>query len=135
MTTRIHAIKDINAAHAAKLQAAGITTPDALLEQCATPEGRKAVAAKTDIGESQLLKWVNIADLMRLKGVEPEMSQLLDAAGVGTVTELKDRAPDKLHADLTKVNATKKVASRTPPLQDVQAWISSAQAAQPRVTA
>lgn len=89
MTTRINAIKDINAAHAAKLEAAGITTPDELLEKCAMPEGRKAVAAKTDISESQLLKWVNIADLMRLKGIEPEMSQLLDAAGVGTVTALK----------------------------------------------
>lgn len=135
MMTPINAIKNINAAHAAKLKAAGITTPDALLEQCTLPEGRKAVATKTDIGEDRLLKWVNIADLMRLKGMEPEMSQLLDAAGVGTVTELKGRAPDKLHADLTKVNATKKVASRTPALQDVQAWIASAQTAQPRVTA
>ena len=135
MTTRINAIKDINLDHAAKLETAGIATPDALLEQCAIPEGRKAVATRTGIDEGQLLKWVKIADLMGLKGVEPDMSELLNAAGVGTVTELKGRTADKLHAELSQVNAAKKLARRTPALQDVQAWISAAQTAQPRVTA
>ena len=132
---RIDTIKSIGQPHSTKLEAAGITTTDALLEHCGSAAGRKTIATKTGIGEDMLLKWVNNADLMRLNGVEAEFSPLLEAAGVETVIELKGRLPDKLHAKLTEVNAAKKLAPRTPALQDVQAWIASAQTAQPRVFA
>ena len=131
----IDTIKTMTPAYASKLSSAGITTTGALLERCASLQGRKAVAAKTGISKDLLLKWVNNADLMRLRGVETESSQLLEAAGVCTISELKDRVPEKLHAQLSETNAAKRLTRLTPALQDVQAWIVSARTTQPRVSA
>ena len=43
--------------------------------------------------EKQLLCWANIADRMRIKGVSKDYAELLQAAGVDTVKELKYRNP------------------------------------------
>ncbi len=40
-----------------------------------------------------MLKWANMADLMRIRGVGEEYSELLEAAGVDTVKELKTASP------------------------------------------
>ncbi len=135
MMNSITTIKSIGLPHSKKLEAAGIKTTDALLEQCGSGTGRKIVATKTGISEDLLLRWVNNADLMRLNGVEADSSQLLEAAGVGTLTELKDRVPEKLQAKLAEVNATKKLLRQTPGLPDVQAWIAAAKTTQPLVSA
>ena len=39
----------------------------------------------------KILKWVNMADLYRIKGVGSEYSELLEAAGVDTIKELRNR--------------------------------------------
>jgi len=53
---------------------------------------------KTGIEHKLILKWVNRADLYRIKGVGSEYSDLLEVAGVDTVVELAKRMPDNLHA-------------------------------------
>ena len=47
-------------------------------------------------GEKQLLCWANVADRMRIKGISKEYAELLQAAGVDTVKELKYRNPSNL---------------------------------------
>jgi hypothetical protein len=91
------------------------------------------IAQSTGLRDAQLLKWVNIADLMRLDGVGKEYSQLLEAAGVDIVRELKMRSPDVLHAKLAEVNLNKRLARRAPDLQNVHPWISAANDRAPRV--
>ena len=49
-----------------KLVAAGVTTTDALLDRAAKATGRRDLAAATGISASQLLEWVNRADLARI---------------------------------------------------------------------
>lgn len=133
MTTTVDKIDGIGPVYRSKLEAAGIATTDSLLEQCGSREGRRRVASLTGLREAQLLKWVNCADLMRLRGIGKEYSQLLEAAGVDTVRELKMRNPDMLHAKLTEVNANKHLARRSPALHDVTSWVTAASAMEPRV--
>jgi hypothetical protein len=92
-----------------KLEAIGIKTTDDLLEKCSKPRRRKDLAEKTGIKEAQILKWTNMADLMRIYGVGEEYSELLEPAGVDTVNELKQRNPENLAAKMKEVNDEKKL--------------------------
>ena len=111
MSYEIQEIEGIGSAYGQRLQDAGLTTTDALLKACADPKGRKETAAKTGFSESQLLKWANMSDLMRVSGIGQEFSELLEAAGVDTVKELRNRNADnlaaKMAAKMAEVNAHK----------------------------
>jgi predicted flap endonuclease-1-like 5' DNA nuclease len=104
---KIEEIEGIGPVYAKKLIEAGIKTTDDLLEACATPKGREDLAAKTGISSKLILEWVNLADLMRIKGIGEEYSDLLEEAGVDTVAELARRDPDNLHAKLLEINEKK----------------------------
>ena len=125
-------IEGIGPAHAAKLQAAGVGTTEALLKEGATPKGRKALAEKTGIKEELILEWVNRADLYRIKGVGSEYSDLLEAAGVDTVVELAKRKAENLFQKIMAVNQEKKLVRRPPTEKQVADWIEQAKAL-PRV--
>ena len=75
------------------LKSVGIRSTDRLLEAARTVKGRKVLAEKTGFEEKKLLYWANVADRMRIKGVRKEYAELLQAAGVDTVKELKYRNP------------------------------------------
>jgi predicted flap endonuclease-1-like 5' DNA nuclease len=126
MSYKIDEIEGIGPAYAAKLGGAGIKTTEALLAACANPKGRKEMAAKTGLSEAQLLKWTNMADLMRINGVGEEYSELLEAAGVDTVKELKMRKADNLAAKMAEVNAVKKLTRTVPSAAMVAKWVEQA---------
>ena len=124
--TAIIEIEGIGEVFAGKLQAANIQTVEDLLRDGGTAVGRRTIAATTGIDESKILEWVNRADLMRIKGVGSEFSDLLEAAGVDTVRELAQRNPANLHAKLIEVNAAKNLVRRLPTLPDVESWVKQA---------
>ena len=119
-------IEGIGPAFAAKLNGVGIRTTDALLDKACGPEERKLLAASTDIGETLILEWVNLADLYRIKGVGSEYSDLLEEAGVDTVVELSNRVPENLLAKMVEVNKTKNLVNKMPGLKQVKGWITQA---------
>lgn len=121
-------IEGIGPAYAAKLQAAGITTTEALLKAGATPKGRKEVAEKSGISGDLILEWVNHSDLYRIKGVASEYSDLLEEAGVDTVVELAHRNAQNLLEKMTEANAQKNLVRRLPTLGMVEKWIEQAKA-------
>ncbi len=123
---KLEAIEGIGPVYAEKLRAAGIRTIGALLSAGATPEGRKELAEKTGIGEEYILDWVNRADLMRIRGVGEEYSDLLEKAGVDTVVELARRNPDNLYEKLLEVNAEKRLVRRVPAREAVARWVEEA---------
>lgn len=125
---KITVIEGIGPALREKFTQAGITTCDALLKRGGTPDGRKELQATTGISEAQLLKFVNHADLMRVKGIGGEYSELLESAGVDTVPELAQRNASNLTAALIEVNDAKKLVRSTPSEKQVQDWIRQAQA-------
>lgn len=124
--TNIATIEGIGPVYAEKLTAAGAKTVEGFLDMAKDPKGRKALAEATGIDDGKILKWANKADLMRIKGVGEEYSDLLEAAGVDTVKELKHRKAENLHAKMEEVNAEKKLVRQTPSLKSVSDWIEQA---------
>lgn len=126
MAYKIIDIEGVGEAYAEKLIAAGVTTTDALLKKCATPAGRKALAEETGISDKLILKWTNHADLIRLHGVGPQFAELLEAAGVDTVKELKHRVPANLKAKMEEVNAEKNLVNRVPSEKELVKMVAEA---------
>jgi predicted flap endonuclease-1-like 5' DNA nuclease len=119
-------IEGIGDAYAEKLGAAGIKSTDDLLTKAADKKGRESVAAATGISEVVLLKWVNQADLQRVKGVGEEYGELLERSGVDSVPELATRNAANLAAKMAEVNAKLKLTGTVPSEATVTAWISHA---------
>ena len=134
MAYKIIDIEGVGEVYAKKLIEAGIETPAQLLEKCAAPAGRKALAEETGISGTLILKWTNHADLFRIKGVGPQFSELLEAAGVDTVKELRNRVPANLQAKLEETNAAKKLVRRVPALKEVVKMVEQAKALDPVMT-
>lgn len=126
MSYPIIEIEGIGPAYAAKLGEQGIKTTADYLEHAKDPKGRKALAEATGIDNSRILRWANMADLMRIKGVGEEYCELLEAAGVDTVKELKHRKPENLAAKMAEVNETKKLVRQVPSESQVAKWVEQA---------
>lgn len=105
-----------------------------LLEKCASKAGRAAVAKETGINEKFILKWTNHADLFRINGVGPEFSKLLEASGVDTVKELRNRVPANLHAKQLEVNESKRLVRRLPSEEQVADMVEQAKNLDPKMT-
>jgi hypothetical protein len=119
-------IEGIDSETAALLKSAGIRSSAALLEAARTLRGRKALACKTGLPEKQLLCWANLADCMRVRGVSREYADLLRAAGVGTVKELKHRNPANLASSMASANKARKLVRLLPSEKVVGRWIDHA---------
>lgn len=123
---RILEIEGIGKTYAEKLTAAGITTTERLLETCRTKKARTEMAERTGISEKLILEWVNLSDLFRIKGVGEQFSDLLEEAGVDTVSELAQRNPENLYNKIIEVNNEKNLVNRTPWLSSVKEWVKQA---------
>lgn len=130
----ITAIEGIGEVFKGKLAEAGVSTVESLLEKGASKSGRKAIAAASGIDEGKILDWVNMADLFRINGVASQFAELLKAAGVDTVKELRTRNPENLHAALVKTQEEKGLSKAVPALSKVEDFISQAKALDPIVT-
>ena len=119
-------IEGIGKTYARQLSGAGIKTTGALLKQGSTPKGRKDISAKTGISGKLVLRWVNMADLYRVKGIGEEYSDLLEACGVDTVPELAQRKPANLNQAMVKENAKKKLVRALPGEKRVASWVKQA---------
>lgn len=119
-------IEGIGPALAAKLQKAGVRSTKALLDRAGSAKDRKELAAAIGVDDSRLLQWVNHADLFRVRGIGSEYSDLLEAAGVDTVPELKQRNANALYEALVTTNEKKKLVRKLPTKDQVADWIKQA---------
>ena len=134
MAYKIEEIEGIGPAYRDKLAAAGIKTTDDLLKLCCDKKGRTAAAEKTGVSEKQLLKWANMADLMRISGVGGEYAELLEAAGVDTVKELRNRNAANLADKMKEVNEEKKLTRNVPSASQVEKWVEQAKSMDPVIS-
>ena len=132
--TKLTKIEGVGEVYSAKLKETGIDTVEKLLDAGATPKGRETLEETTGIGHKLILEWVNLADLMRVRGVGEEYADLLEEAGVDTVKELRRRNAANLHAAMVEVNGEKNLVRRLPSQNQVAAWIEHAQTLEPKVT-
>lgn len=126
MAYKIIDVEGIGEVYSKKLIEAGINNVDDLLEKCAKPAGRKALAEETGISAKLILTWTNHADLMRINGIGPQFSELLEAAGVDTVKEFRHRKAENLVPKMEEINAEKKLVGRVPSVAEVQKMIDQA---------
>ncbi|MDW7657692.1 MAG: DUF4332 domain-containing protein [Bacillota bacterium] len=126
--TKLSVIEGIGTMYEEKLKAAGVKSIEDLLDIGSTKDGRSDLADSTDISEKLILRWINHADLSRIKGIRGEYAELLEAAGVDTVPELAQRRPDNLHAKLVEVNEAKKLVRKLPTESQVAGWVEQAKA-------
>ena len=116
-------------------QGARIRTTEALLKKAAsTRPGRRELAQTTELPERSILEWVNRADLMRVKGVGEEYSDLLEAAGVDTIKELRRRnSSQPARHDGRGQQRKKRLVRRLPTEAMVSRWVDYAKTLDPIV--
>ena len=121
--------------HAVRLpKSAGIRTTGKLLEAAKDAKGRKAIATRTGLDEKTLLRWANMADRMRIKGLGADYAALLREAGVETVRELKHRNAARLARAMADANAQRKLVQFLPSEKAVTRWIEQAKTLPLKIT-
>lgn len=119
---KLENIEGIGPSYAAKLREAGVTSQKKLLEVGGTPRGRRQLERDTGLSHKLILKWVNRADLARVRGIGEEYADLLEYSGVDTVPELARRNAERLHERMASVNEEKHLVRSLPTLAKVQDW-------------
>lgn len=119
-------IEGIGPRLAKALKDQGVGSVEKLLDAGRERVARTKLAAATGIDEERILRFVNHADLMRVKGIGGEYAELLEAAGVDSVVELAQRNADRLHQRLVEVNDEKALVRTLPAASRVQNWIKQA---------
>ncbi|MEM7097924.1 MAG: DUF4332 domain-containing protein [Pseudomonadota bacterium] len=124
--TELTVIEGIGPVYEEKLKGAGIGSCEQLLEEGASKAGRNKIVADSGMSDTLILKFVNHADLCRVKGVGGEYAELLEASGVDTVPELAQRNPDNLAAKMEEVNSEKSLVRLVPSAATVTKWVEQA---------
>ena len=134
MANKIIDIEGIGPVYAKKLEEAGVKTTDDMLREGTSRSGRAKLAEATGISEKLILTWVNHSDLFRINGVAGQFAELLEAAGVDTVKELRHRVAANLHAKMEEVNNQKNLCNRVPAVSEIERMIEQAKQLEPIVT-
>ena len=134
MSYPITDINGIDGEAAEILKSVGIRSTERLLDRARTVRGRKMLAMKTGFDEKRLLCWANVADRMRIKGIRKEYAELLQAAGVDTVKDLKYRNPANLANAMAEANKKRKMVRLLPSEKVVGNWIGNAKKLQLKIS-
>lgn len=134
LTYSIRQIEGIGPAMASRLKSIKIRTTSGLLEAARTVKGRKEIAEKIGVDEQTVLRWANLADRMRIKGVREPYAELLRAAGVDTVRELKHRNVENLAQAVAEANRKRKLVHVLPTEKRLKRWIEEAKRLPPKIS-
>ena len=122
---KIIEIEGVGDKYAKDLEKAGIADVEDLVP--ITWSGLKELAESTKISLKLLEKWQDIAELMKIDGVGPEYSQVLNLVGIDSTKELAYRSPENT---LEKIVAHDKDQPDTirnlPELKQITGWIDEA---------
>ena len=124
--TKLETIEGIGPVISEKLADAGVGSVEALLKNGASKKGRHTIAEQTGITEMKILRLVNHADLMRIKGIGGEYSELLEWSGVDSVPELAQRNAANLLVKITRVNDEKQLVRELPTENQLSDWVTQA---------
>ncbi len=128
---RIDQVAGIAVKDATKLRKAGIRTSKGLIELAANRKERNELTTALGFDPKDVQQWVNHSDLLRVRGVGAEYAELLVAAGVDTLRDLRRRNPTALLAKIIGLNGQSKVVRRLPTEAMVEGWIEAAKDLKP----
>tara|TARA_B000000441_G_scaffold3524_1_gene2192 strand:+ start:164 stop:541 length:378 start_codon:yes stop_codon:yes gene_type:complete len=108
---------------ATKLRRARVRTTVTFLQIASSRSGRALLTKETGISSPKLLHWAKRAELMKIRDLGRDYSDLLEAVGVESVSELKRRNPESLHESMSAINNKQEIVDRMPSLKRVTKWI------------
>ena len=132
---RIDEVAGIGVKQATRLRKVGVRTSKGLIENASTRRARTQLSKATGVTPKDLQLWVHHADLLRVRGVGAEYAELLVAAGVDTLRDLRRRNPTALLAKIINLNGSRKVVDRLPTEAMVEGWIAAAAELEPSISA
>ena len=121
--TSIDSINGMTHTEATKLRRARVRTTVTFLQIASSRSGRALLTKETGISSPKLLHWAKRAELMKIRDLGRDYSDLLEAVGVESVSELKRRNPESLHESMSAMNSKQEIVDRMPSLKRVAKWI------------
>ena len=112
--TSINSINGMTHIEATKLRRARVRTTVTFLQIASSRSGRALLTKETGISSPKLLHWAKRAELMKIKDLGRDYSDLLEAVGVESVSELKRRNPESLHESMSAINNKQEIVDRMP---------------------
>ncbi len=120
---RIHAIGGF----ASRLRELRIRSAHTLRVYTDTPEERAWLAKQLDVTQELVLHWAGLVSLIdEIDGIGTQEANLLDAAWIRSVADLRRADPDDLHRQLRETNAARRLVRSVPSRATVGAWIDQA---------
>ena len=120
-------VEGIGAKFANLINGAGIIKVEQFLHRARSAHDRRALSLVTGVPLKRIERWAQMADLFRIVGVGEQYSELLLAAGVGSVVELSDQDAAGLLKKAEKVNRQRNLVREMPHVTRVKNWIAQAQ--------
>lgn len=105
---------------------ADIHSAQDLLDRGSSSEGRAKIARLTGLSDKLVAKWVRRADLRRIVGVDEDLGELIESAGVRSAGELAAQDADSLYGRIETMNAERHIVRRLPSIDAVREWITQA---------
>jgi nucleotidyltransferase/DNA polymerase involved in DNA repair len=124
---KIEDLLGIGPVYGEKLRKLGLTNTDKLLAACTTRNKRQGLAEEAGIPYKLVLAWAQKVELMKIHGVGPRGSNLLNAVFVRSVKDLAERNPENLAERVGVANAFKpRFLDNTPSVATITKWIEAA---------
>lgn len=124
---RIEIIRSIGNDNRRHLHDMGVATTRNLLDRCADDDGVKLISKALGREPWVVSSWVSIADLLRVKGIDGPMAEVLELSGVYSAEALSEANPEKLIQLINSVNQRVEKVNRTPDIATVASWIRHAE--------
>jgi len=106
-----------------ELPKVGITSLDDLLLKTREKKERDELALRLLIPKEELIRWVEKAQMVQLKGLSIENLQLLEAVGIHSVSTLAAEDPEKLYEKIRQFNQGRPIPKKV----KIRIWIREAQ--------
>ena len=123
----IEEIDGIGKGYGKRLRAMGIHTTTKLLNKCTNTDYEKNIAKAMMLNEKIVKSWCQMADLIRVEGIDGQLADLLFFSGITSVKELSIKDADKLTSKIESVNKAQQRMKETPTQEMVSMWITAAQ--------
>lgn len=116
MNYQLSDVIDNGRIYSTKLQEVGIVNTEQLLTRAATNTDRQRLAQTTGIGVEKLSRFVQSADLLRIKGIDRFYAALLYEADVCSVSDLAECDAVVLFNRLAAINKQYQISKDLPPV-------------------
>lgn len=118
----------ISSVDAAALRQVGIKSTLDLLAKGRTLASRQRIARRLRMTVDKVTAWVALADLMRIRGIGPDVARLLTAAGVKTIAQLQQADPAATETAVREVNKKSHLSENPPGAESIANWVRQARA-------